>query len=260
MQRETENNLMIGIILRLANGTGNWGSEPPLLCSIEDQGQVVAVATQTPPYNLVLTRMDEAAIASLISHIRTTGRTPPGILGPVAAVNLFGAAWTNETGQRLVHEVGLGIYQLDKVIPPEPTYGFAEIASTSDESVVFEWLAEFGAELKIEHRSSEDSDRQGIIDQQFWLWKTSHTVSLARAGNPTPHGIRIGPVYTPPMYRGKGYATANVAALSQHLLDNGRSFCYLFADLANPTSTGIYQKIGYERISEFESYRFVSEG
>jgi predicted GNAT family acetyltransferase len=84
-----------------------------------------------------------------------------------------------------------------------------------------------------------------------------HPVSLAAFCGPTPNGMRIGPVYTPPQYRGKGYASANVAALSQRLLDSGRKFCYLFTDLANPTSNKIYQKIGYEQVCEFGTVRFV---
>jgi predicted GNAT family acetyltransferase len=62
--------------------------------------------------------------------------------------------------------------------------------------------------------------------------------------------MRIGAVYTPPEARGRGYATALVAAVSQHLLDRGRAFTYLYTDLANPTSNSIYQKIGYRPVAD----------
>ncbi len=35
------------------------------------------------------------------------------------------------------------------------------------------------------------------------------------------------------------------------------SFCFLFTDLANPTSNHIYQTIGYEPVRDFEAYRFI---
>ena len=57
-------------------------------------------------------------------------------------------------------------------------------------------------------------------------------------------------MYTPPELRGRGYATALTAELSQRLLDGrlfegGRRFCFLYTDLANPTSNAIYERIGY---------------
>ncbi len=74
-------------------------------------------------------------------------------------------------------------------------------------------------------------------------------------GSPTPSGIRIGPVYTPPADRRQGYASALVAAASQTLLDQGRRFCLLFTDLANPTSNHVYQAIGYEPVTDVDQYR-----
>jgi predicted GNAT family acetyltransferase len=69
--------------------------------------------------------------------------------------------------------------------------------------------------------------------------------------------MRIGPVYTPPALRKRGYASALTAALSQELLDSGRKFCFLFTDLANPTSNRIYQQIGYQAVCDVDEYRFV---
>ena len=93
--------------------------------------------------------------------------------------------------------------------------------------------------------------RLGARDGGFLLWEDGgEPVSAAGWGGPTPNGIRIGPVYTPPELRGRGYATALTAELSQRLLDEGRRFCFLFTDLANPTSNGIYERIGYVRVAE----------
>jgi hypothetical protein len=63
-------------------------------------------------------------------------------------------------------------------------------------------------------------------------------------------------VYTPPEFRGRGYASNLVAHLSQELLDEGRKFCFLFTDLANPVSNSIYQKIGYRPVSDSERWEF----
>lgn len=68
----------------------------------------------------------------------------------------------------------------------------------------------------IDHRLR--SEHAGIL-----LWEDGgDAVSLAGYGGWTPSGIRVGPVYTPPELRGRGYATALVAELSQRLLAGGR--------------------------------------
>jgi predicted GNAT family acetyltransferase len=82
------------------------------------------------------------------------------------------------------------------------------------------------------------------------LWVDGEPVSMAGFSGPTPHGIRIGPVYTPPERRRRGYASALVAALSAKLLAEGRDYCFLYTDLANPTSNKIYTDVGYEHVCE----------
>ena len=79
-------------------------------------------------------------------------------------------------------------------------------------------------------------------------------VSLASFGQRTPNGIRVGPVYTPPGLRGNGYASALVGQMTAELLGLHR-FCFLFTDLANPTANGIYQRIGYEAVSDVSTTR-----
>ena len=64
-------------------------------------------------------------------------------------------------------------------------------------------------------------------------------------------------MYTPPQARGRGYATALVAALSQALLDEGRQRLFLITDLANPVSNSIYAKIGYRPQSDLFHFDFV---
>jgi hypothetical protein len=63
-------------------------------------------------------------------------------------------------------------------------------------------------------------------------------------------------VYTPPELRGRGYASACVAAASQEHLDAGRRWCFLFTDVENPTSNRIYQTIGYRPIRDVRVFHF----
>ena len=108
----------------------------------------------------------------------------------------------------------------------------------------------------------EPSDIEAMTDRwisrrgrTLHLWEDGEVVSLAGVGSRTPNGVRIGPVYTPPEARNRGYASALVAAISQAELDAGRRFCFLFTDLANPTANHIYQAIGYEPVRDVDMWR-----
>ena len=93
----------------------------------------------------------------------------------------------------------------------------------------------------------------------FWLWEDrGDPVSLSGFSGPTPNGIRIGPVYTPPEHRKHGYATTLVADLSAWLLEHGHRACFLYTDLANPTSNRIYVEIGYERVCDAMEFSFLT--
>ncbi len=148
--------------------------------------------------------------------------------------------------------------------------GSARVATADDRELALRWWIAFGdevlheggpgrdgAEATLDHRLSSPS--AGIL-----LWENAgELVSLAAWGGPTPNGIRIGPVYTPPELRGHGYATALSAELSQQLLDGrlfegGRRFCFLYTDLANPTANAIYERIGYRRVAESAEIVFGS--
>ncbi|HEX5951185.1 MAG TPA: GNAT family N-acetyltransferase, partial [Actinomycetota bacterium] len=100
--------------------------------------------------------------------------------------------------------------------------------------------------------------RLAADDAGYWLWEDGgQVVSTSGYGSPTVGGIRIGPVYTPPEHRRRGYATILVAELSRWLLGQGRRACYLYTDLANLISNSIYGKIGYRRVCDSAEIRFV---
>lgn len=69
-------------------------------------------------------------------------------------------------------------------------------------------------------------------------------------------GKAISHVYSPPEFRGKRFASATVALLSQQLLDQGANYCCLFTDQKNSYSNRMYERIGYQRVGNFAEYTF----
>jgi hypothetical protein len=155
------------------------------------------------------------------------------------------------------------IYQLDQVVPAPRVEGRLRQICAGDRDLVIDWVEGFqrsalggsrdGAERAADRFLLADPETRGLF-----LWEAEgRPVSMVGYSGVTPHGVRIGAVYTPPPLRGRGYASATVAALSQRLLDSGRRFCFLYTDLANPTSNHIYQKVGYHPVADSNLYRFV---
>ena len=66
---------------------------------------------------------------------------------------------------------------------------------------------------------------------------------------------RIGPVYTPPDRRGRGYGSALVGAVSAAVRARGTR-CILYTDLGNPTANSVYRRLGYRAVAEALRYRF----
>lgn len=82
---------------------------------------------------------------------------------------------------------------------------------------------------------------------------------MAALTAPAHATVRVRMVYTPPEHRRHGYAEALVRALTRQLLSAGMR-PMLYADLTNPTSNGIYRRIGYEAVAEIVRYRFGTRG
>jgi predicted GNAT family acetyltransferase len=89
-----------------------------------------------------------------------------------------------------------------------------------------------------------------------YIWENPLPVSQARHARDTVNGGVLSSVYTPPQFRGNGYATTLVSELSQLLLDEGKRFVCLFADAANPVSCGIYRKIGFTDVCVADEIEF----
>jgi len=144
-----------------------------------------------------------------------------------------------------------GLYRLDTVVPPPPTPGSVRPPRPDEADLLIEWMAGFARDAGAQFAVPPDEVRAWVARDGFFIWDDEGPVSVARAAGGTPGGMRVGFVYTPPERRGRGYASALVAAVSQIVLDRGFSFCTLYTDLSNPTSNRIYQRIGYVPVMDF---------
>lgn len=258
---EARNNLLLGIAGNLRDHPGLYDEHR--LWLVRDAGRPVAAAARTPPFNLVLAR--PASDAALLALAEAIDEELPGVTGALPEAERFAVCWQERHRVTARTAMAQGIYSLERVVSPPQPAGAAREAHPGDRELLVDWLIAFAREAVhendggpdraprvVEHRLS--SSTSGLL-----LWEDGgRPVSLAGWGGRTPGGIRVGPVYTPPELRGRGYATALTAELSQRQLDAGRRFCFLYTDLANPTSNAIYERIGYRRVCESAEIVFDS--
>lgn len=260
---EARHNLMLGILGDLASSPEVYPDQRMFL--VVDDRLPVAAALMTPPYNLVIADTEsQAAVAALAAGIKADGIEVPGVLGNQPTVGRFVAAWERIAGGPARLRMEQGVFAIDQVEPVPTAPGSARIGTPEDRDLIVDWTRVFLTEALPDEPADEERI-QKTIDRRlrddtpgaYWLWsRGGEVVSLSGHGNPTGRGIRIGPVYTPREYRGYGYASSLVAAESQWLLNNGYEFCFLYTDLANPTSNAIYERIGYRQVAEAASYMF----
>ncbi len=261
---EAHNNLLLGIVAGLIEHPERVQS-PPYLATVEEDDEVVGAAVLTPPYNLVVSRLERNAPTALSLIAADAHRNHPDLPGVVAPDDLapaFADAWHGLTGQTARREKALRIFQLDTVVPVTGVPGELRRATEADRDLMIAWLGAFAAEAFGEDHAG-DAERSADArlttrTSAMYFWQDGEPRSMAGYTGPTPNGVRVGPVYTPPEHRGRGYASACVAVLSQLLLESGRRYCFLFTDLANPTSNHIYQQIGYTPVCDVDEYRFAS--
>lgn len=260
LEDEARHNLIIGLAQTLRDNPATYPEHSFWL--VRHEGAVVGAALRTPPNNLVLARpRNPSALPALAKQI---AENLPGVIGAVPEVDDFARAWREhrQVSSHVMFEQG--IFVLRQLAPVPRARGAYRNATPEDVSLLAVWHDAFtrealGEPLSAEHHLRQVRTRLATPQAGYGLWDCDgEVVSVCGFGGRTPHGIRIGPVYTPRELRGHGYATSLTAEVSSRLLKSGRMFCFLYTNLANPTSNAIYQRIGYVRVCESRQISFRS--
>jgi predicted GNAT family acetyltransferase len=251
LEREAENTLPLGIARRLAEGQRPY--EPPLYFAVvEGPGGVEGCALRTPPWPLLVTELPPASLVPLAEDVARVYEELPAVSGPDETAAALARAWAGPRGLGVTAGMRQRLFQLDRLVPPaRPAPGRLRFAAAGDRERLASWLVAFGREANIRVPDGEAAADDLISRRAAVVWEEEgEPRSLAAISGETPHTARIGYVYTPPEERGRGYATACVAALSRRLLEGGCESVVLFTDLSNPTSNAIYQRLGYRPIGD----------
>jgi ribosomal protein S18 acetylase RimI-like enzyme len=221
---------------------------------VQDDARVVGFALQSPPgMRVVLAGMGPDAVRALADAVAPP---LPGVLGDATTAAAFAGHFGLVHHVPVVHVDPGRLYELRTVSASAPTAGEPRMATADDRELVARWLAAFAGDTNDPAAPEVTAEvERRIARGAFALWDDGGPVCLVGTRDPVAGYARIGPVYTPPEQRGRGYATACVEHQSRLLVERG-SRCVLYTQLSNPTANAIYRRIGYEPIAEVLGYGF----
>ena len=253
LEHEAENGLILGIV----NAAAGWpdGGASAYLAAVFDENTPVLVAFRTVPGKLAVSRADVAgAITLLAQDVADVCPDVETIGGPEPTSAAFASAVARLWGGHASLGKAMRIHQLSEVQRPvPPPSGQLRKAEAADLVTVISWIQGF---LRDIHEPGngirQATDR--IAAGEIYLWDSGGPTSMAASTRKTANGIGVNLVYTPPEHRRRGFATAAVTELSARLLAQGNRFCFLYTDLANPTSNAIYSRIGYVPVCDAGLY------
>ncbi|WP_324718147.1 GNAT family N-acetyltransferase [Carboxydochorda subterranea] len=300
LQHEAEHHLMLGVAGELARGPGPSEAPPYLAAVVKGDRVLAAALMTPPRNLLLsrfeapdapelsapdapeLGALDAPApaepLALIADDLAGGGWAVPGVLAPSPLGRRFAELWQARTGIPFRPGMAQRIYALVRregrpVRAPAGVPGRLRRATEEDRELLVRWVTAFAAEA-LPQEPPDAARAQRLVDgylqpglqperRGMVLWEDGQPprpVSMAAFTGPTPNGIRVQAVYTPPELRRRGYASACVAALSQWLLDSGYRACFLFTDRSNATSNHIYQAIGYAPVCDADEFRFGAAG
>jgi RimJ/RimL family protein N-acetyltransferase len=247
--RPVEHTVLLGVVERLVRGgPAAYGPAPPLLAWWEEGGEVRAALLRTPPFPALLTELPEHVVAPAAELLGASGADAPA---PTA--RLLAAAAQARTGAPPRVTRRQRLHRLEELVPPRPAPdGRALAARDEHRALLVAWSTAFAREA-----GTPPLDVAAQVDDRlrhggFTLWEREDGQLVSLAGRtPAVAGVaRVGPVFTPPEHRGRGYAAGATAAAVLAALDDGAAQVALFTDLANPVSNRLYARLGFRAVED----------
>ncbi|OBR66630.1 hypothetical protein A7K91_07180 [Paenibacillus oryzae] len=189
------------------------------------------------------------------------GSTLPGVTGDPIIVESFAQVYSEANNLQYFPHMTMEAYSCSEVRKPIHVNGELHRATRQNVETVAKFLAGFsdGAYGVMVDPASQIPAAEGLIGTgNLFLWYVDdQPVSMANIAHRSPRHARINAVYTPPVFRKKGYASAIVAELCL-FLESEKLEPMLYADLKNPDSNKVYQNIGFVERGKIVDIKFFS--
>jgi hypothetical protein len=190
-------------------------AEPGRYWTVSAGDDVVGVALQSPlDHRASLTPMARHAAHALADAMAAEDVVLQGVEGEAATVANFAGRWTEARHTGAVPELGMRLHQLETLTVPAGVPGRLRTADSNDIELVQRWAIAFADDVD-EPAPNAEMVANRVTRGQMVLWETDDgPVCMSGLTPPAAGVVRVGPVYTPPEDRRRGYAAACVGAQS----------------------------------------------
>jgi hypothetical protein len=260
---QLECNVLATILMSVLRGAHREPA-PVFAYGLDDDDEVTFAAMRTPPFPLLTSPLDDALAEPLVEAWLRADPDVSSVSGVPDSARAIAGAWASSTGGTTRTTMSEAMHVLDEVRdPPRPAAGTLRLPRREEHDLLVAWMEQFVDEAGL--TGAAEAGAATMVDARLrhdglLLWDDGGPVSMVGAAPEVSGVVRIGPVYTPPDQRRRGYAGSAVAASSRRALAAGAARCMLFTDLANPTSNKIYAEVGYRRTGDWEEIALEAAG
>lgn len=231
------------------------------VASFNSHNQINGVIAHFWNGNIMMQTEDDFILDALLTHVKATISRPiAGVLGPgVQAQRVIEQMQIQRDRFAINRDEGLYSVKLSELKaishPEQHKMQMVEANKISSETLI-QWLKDY----HIEALGGEDNDalKQQVRDKVSHLTRGMDCWVLCLDGEPRslvafnarlPDIVQLGPVWTPVIYRNKGYARMLVLLALKQAQTEGVMQSILFTD--NPPAVRAYEALGFKLCDSF---------
>ena len=218
-------------------------------------GVPAGIAVQQPADTALAVAPMPAELITAIAHtVEKSDVELPAVFGPTGPASRFAEMWAGLRNVPARATADERVYEVLDLRPPDGVAGALRRAAEADRELLLSWLPgyESGARWAASAPAAIFVTRR-LAAGEVWIWEDGGPACMAARTEAVAGVSRIQAVNTPPELRGRGYASAAVAALSASVLAQGLR-CVLNANQPNIAATHVYQRLGYRTVSDVYRY------
>jgi uncharacterized protein len=237
----------------------------PYFKVIDGDNGVALAAVMARPHHLVLGGRGgdlNEWIEGIARDLLGTRWNVPGVIGPSVMAYKFAGIWANLACVKFIKGKALVIYEIKKLQWPPDVPGKLKLASMTEVDWITEWIHQSQKEALPDRNvpSPREVVEARIKACDVYYWEDEKPVSLAAVMPAGLNGVRISLVYTPPEFRGKGYASICTASVTKMLLDARCKVCTAISEADDELTNRMYERIGYVKVCDVDEYIFETIG
>ncbi len=219
--------------------------------------EIQIVTCRIRPHNILISHSkNRSSISTLTEYFIETEISIPGIYGPLVEVEQFTNIWKELSGEEFRTSDEFLQYSLNNLKISSHLIGDISTAKHEQKELLEGWTKESIREI------IPDSTDEFVLscttsflkllnlNNVFVLTVENLPVSMAAISGQTKTMQAINDVYTPPEFRGKGFATELCVFLCDYILNDCKNTPVLWVKATNHAAIHIYEKIGFEKVAE----------